>query len=87
MFTLWKDDKFFKHFGKKLTETIAKNLVNKKCAAVKGLKSPKKEGIKFDAIIHIKKNTETGYWGYDMEFSKSASKNTGKTKKKIKLTS
>lgn len=68
-FTLWKDDKFFKHFGKKMTETIARDLVTKKKANVKGLKSPNKEGVKFDVIIHIKKNSDTGYWNYDMEFN------------------
>lgn len=81
-FTLWKDDKFFKHFGKKMTLTIAKDLVNKKQAAVKGLKSPKKEGVKFDAIIHIKKNADTGYWNYEMDFD---SKPKGKSKSKSKI--
>lgn len=77
-FTLWKDDKFFAHFGKKLTETIAKELVTKRKATVKGLKSANKEGVKFDAVIHLKKNLETGYWNYEMEF---AAKKPGKGSK------
>jgi DNA topoisomerase-3 len=76
-FTLWKDDKFFALFKKKLTETLAKELITKRQATVKGLKSTKKEGVKFDAIIHLKKHPETGYWNYEMEFP--AKKSRGKT--------
>lgn len=77
-FTLWKSDKFFAHFGKKLTETIATDLVTKRKAKVKGLKSSKKEGSKFDAIILLKKNEETGYWNYEMEFDKKPAKKFSK---------
>lgn len=78
-FTLWKDDKFFKTFGKKLTETIAKELVNKGKISVKGLKSPTKEDVTFDAIIHIYENTDTGYWNYKLDFdNKPNSKGTSK---------
>jgi DNA topoisomerase-3 len=86
-FTLWKDDKFFKHFGKKMTETIAKNLVNKKQAKVKGLKSTKKEDVKFDAIISIKKDPESGYWKYEMSFDNKKPKGSNKKKTKIKFKS
>lgn len=87
-FTLWKDDSFFKHFGKKLTETIAKALVTNGKASVKGLKSQKKEGTKFDAVIRIKKDPDTGYWNYDMSFDNKPKKKRqggakGKPKKKI----
>jgi DNA topoisomerase-3 len=69
-FTLWKEDKFFARFGKKLTKTMAKGFIKKQQVAVKGLKSPTKEGVKFDAIIQLNKNTETGYWNYKLEFEK-----------------
>lgn len=77
-FTLWKDDKFFKTFGKKLTETIVKELVNKGKVTVKGLKSTKKENVKFDAVVHLLENKETGYWNYKLDFD-----NVPKTKKKF----
>jgi len=81
-FVLWKDDKFFTYFGKKLTETIAKQFIKNKKATVKGLKSTKKEGVKFDAIIHLEKNLENGYWNYRMEFdNKSKGKFKSKTTK------
>lgn len=82
-FTIWKDDKFFKHFGKRMTETIAKGLVNKQQVSVKGLKSPNKEGVKFDAVVHIKNDPETGYWKYEMDFD-DAPKNKGNSKNKFK---
>lgn len=81
-FVLWKDDKFLKTFGKKMTATIAKNLITNGKSTVKGLKSTKKEGKKFDAIIHIKKNVDSGYWNYEMEFVNS---NTKKYKNKNHL--
>lgn len=67
-FALWKEDRFFAHFGKKITETVAINLITKKRVKVKGLKSAK--GIKFDAVIVLKKNKDTGYWNYELEFEK-----------------
>lgn len=86
-FTLWKDDKFFKTFGKKITETMAKELVSKQKITVKGMKSPKKEGVKFDAIINLLKNEETGYWNFKMDFNNnSKKKSTSNTKVKRKST-
>lgn len=70
-FTLWKDDKFFKTFGKKLTETIAKDLVNYGKAEVKSLKSPTKKDVTFNAIIKINEDLKTGYWNYQLEFDNS----------------
>lgn len=84
-FTLWKDDKFFGHFGKRMTETLAKALVKERKAVVKGLKSTKKEGVKFDATVILKKNLETGYWGYELEFDntpKSKASSTGSKRPK-----
>lgn len=84
-FTLWKNDKFFKHFGKKLTLTIATEFVNNRQANVKGLKNPKKENAKFDTVIKIEKDLETGYWGYKMDFSQKTGKSKSKTKTPIKF--
>ena len=72
-FVLFKDNNFFKKFGKKLTENAAKELIKNGKTLVKGLKSTKKEGIKFDAIIHLEENKETGYWGFRLEFDNKKS--------------
>jgi DNA topoisomerase III len=79
-FTLWKDDKFFKTFSKKLTETIAKELTNKGKVTIKGMKSPNKEGVTFDAIVTIQENQETGFWNYKLDFDNSQ-KGKGQSKK------
>ncbi len=73
-FTLWKDDKFLNTFGKKMTESIAKNLIEKQQVLVKGLKSKKNESTKFDAIICLRKNPESGYWNYELKFPNKGSK-------------
>lgn len=80
-FALWKDDKFFKTFGKKLTATIAKDLIKNQKASVKGLKSPKKEDVKFNAVIKLKENKETGYWNYELDFESKAKGGRKTTKK------
>lgn len=60
-FTIWKADKFFNVFVKKMTEAIARDSVTKQEAFVKGLKSKKHENSKLNAVECLKKNTETGY--------------------------
>lgn len=67
-FTLWKEDKYLSAFGKKMTLAIAKSLVKDQKVKIKGLKSSKKPGSTFDAIIHLKKNDSSGYWNYEMSF-------------------
>lgn len=67
-FTLWKDDKYLKSLGKKMTATIAKSLVKEQKALIKGIKSKKNEGYTYDAVIHLKQNKESGYWNYEMTF-------------------
>lgn len=81
-FTLWKDDKFFAHFGKRMTETLARSLVNNGKATVKGLHSQKKENTQFDAVVLLKKNQETGYWNYELEFDTTQKKNSGSSSSK-----
>jgi DNA topoisomerase-3 len=85
-FTLWKDDKFFKTFGKKLTETIATELVNKGKANVKGLKSPNKEDVTFDAVVHIQENKESGFWNYKLDFDSNPKSSKGQGKKTVRKT-
>ena len=66
----------------------AREFVTKRKVTVKNLKSPNKEDVKFDAIIHIIKNEETGYWNYKMEFdNKKKSKPSSKPKSSIKFKS
>jgi len=66
-FVLWRNNAFFTHFGKNITETIAKKLVTEKRAKVKSLKSSK--GTKFDATIVLKKSND-GQWKFELEFEK-----------------
>ena len=79
---IFKDDKYFKSIGKKMTKAIATSLFNKKKVALKGLKS--KSGKEYDATIIV--DFSDKYPSYKMEFNdkpatKSASKSTGKKKK------
>lgn len=64
-FSLWKDNKFFKDKGKKLTKTMAKKLIALEEIEVKKLKS--KEGKEYDAFIKIKLPVEQ-YVNFEMRF-------------------
>ncbi len=68
-FIIWKEDEFFKKFGKKITEGIAKKLILNQKVSIKGFKSVKKEGVKFDANVLIEKDEKTGYWNYKFKFN------------------
>jgi DNA topoisomerase-3 len=81
-FTLWKDDKFFKHFGKRMTERIARELVKNQKTTVKGFKSVKKPGVKFDATVLLKKNADTGYWNYELSFDEKGQKKESRFSRK-----
>ncbi|WP_394884924.1 DNA topoisomerase [Clostridium butyricum] len=84
-YTLWKENNFFKYFSKNFTETIAKDLVNKGKANVT-LKNPKKDGEAFKATIYVEENSETGYWDFKFDNSKSSKKPGSKFKKGQKKT-
>ncbi|NFL43170.1 type IA DNA topoisomerase [Clostridium botulinum] len=86
-FTLWKENNFFKTFGKKLTQTIAKEIVTKGKVSVSGMKNPKKEGETFKAVIYVQEDPETGYWNYKFDNSKAKGANSSKKapKKTIKF--
>lgn len=66
-FSMWKEDKFFKDRGKKLTKTMAKQLLKNGTTLVKGFK--KKDGTgTYDANVVLK---DTGkYVNYELNFDK-----------------
>ncbi len=64
-FSIWKDNKFFKDKGKKLTKTMAKKLIALQEIEVKKLKS--KEGKEYDAFIKIRLPIEQ-YVNFEMRF-------------------
>lgn len=64
-FTLWKEDKWFANYKKKITKTIAKKLLKDKKVQVKDLYSEKKKK-KFDAVIVMFKSGE--YWSFKFNF-------------------
>ena len=66
-FGLFKQDKLMARYKKKMSKTIAKQLIQKGEALLKGVVSPK--GGKFDAKIKLKQ-LETGYWGWAFDFEK-----------------
>ena len=65
-FTIWKNNKFFEDKGKKVTKTIAKSLLSKGKANVKGLK--KKDGLgTYDATFVMSLNGD--YVNFKLEFN------------------
>lgn len=65
-FALYKDDKWFAKFKKKINKSIAKSLLKSYKAEVKGLFS-ERTGKSFDANIILKKNGR--YWGFELQFT------------------
>ncbi|EPB9414613.1 DNA topoisomerase 3 [Clostridium perfringens] len=63
-FSLWKEDKFFISRGKKITKSIAKNLINNGQAKVK-FKKKDKSG-EYEAIVKIKENGS--YINFELEY-------------------
>lgn len=63
-FSLWKDDKYFKTFGKKLNKTFVKGILKNNKAILKGLKSQK--GNVFDAEFSI--TSYDPYVKWEMKF-------------------
>lgn len=83
-FVLWKEDKYFKSIGKKMTENRAKSLV--KYQKVKVTKIRNKNGGMFDAIVEIKK-APNGYWNYNMVMEKQTQTQTqGEAMDKAEIT-
>jgi len=65
-FALYKDDKWFAKFKKKINKSIAKSLLKNFQTEVKGLFS-EKTGKTFDANVILKKNGN--YWGFELKFT------------------
>ena len=63
-FSLWKEDNFFKARGKKITKTIAKELLKSGKVEIKKLKS--KAGNEYDAIFILK--DDGIYVNFEMKF-------------------
>lgn len=66
-FRLFKEDKLMARYKKKMTKTVAKQLITKGEALVKGMVSPN-SGKKFDGRIQLKR-LDSGYWGWAFVFS------------------
>ena len=67
-FSLWKEDKGLQYFGKKLTQTMVKELLKNSRTQVKGLVNPKTKQ-KFDKdviLVH-----ENQYWNIKVDFESS----------------
>ena len=65
-FSIWKNNKFFDDKGKKVTKTIAKSLLSKGEANVKGLKKKDGSGT-YDATVVISLNGD--YVNFKLEFN------------------
>ena len=65
-FALWKNNKFFEDKGKKITKTIAKSLLSKEKANVKGFKKKDGSGT-YDATVVMSLNGD--YVNFKLEFN------------------
>ena len=65
-FTIWKDDKYIASFGKKVSKEMVQLLLKNGKVGFRNLKS--KKGNTFSAYFKYKKNEETGYFNWEIEF-------------------
>ncbi|OOM78243.1 type IA DNA topoisomerase [Clostridium sp. BL-8] len=65
-FTIWKDDKYIKSFGKNVSKEMVELLLKNGKVGFRNLKS--KKGNTFSAYFKYIKNEETGYFNWNMEF-------------------
>lgn len=65
-FTIWKDDKYIKYFGKSVSKEMVELLLKNGKVGFRNLKS--KKGNTFSAYFKYEKNEETGYFNWNMEF-------------------
>lgn len=65
-FTIWKDDKYIKSFGKNVSKEMVELLLKNGKVGFRNLKS--KKGNTFSAYFKYEKNQETGYFNWSMEF-------------------
>jgi DNA topoisomerase-3 len=67
-FTIWKDDKYIKSFGKKVSKEMVELLLNNGKVGFRNLKS--KKGTMFSAYFKYTLNEKTGYYNWEIEFIK-----------------
>lgn len=65
-FTIWKDDKYIRSFGKNVSKEMVELLLKNGKVGFRNLKS--KKGNTFSAYFKYEKNEETGYFNWNMEF-------------------
>ena len=65
-FTIWKDDKFIKSLGKKVTKEMVEILLKNGKVGFRNLKS--KKGTTFSAYLKYEKDENTGYYRWSFEF-------------------
>jgi len=65
-FTIWKDDKYIASFGKEVSKDMVQLLLKNGKVGFRNLKS--KKGNTFSAYFKYKKNEETGYYNWELEF-------------------
>ena len=67
-YTIWKDDKYIKSFGKQVSKEMVQILLERGRVGFRNLKS--KKGNVFSAYFRYEKNEETGYFNWKIEFIK-----------------
>lgn len=67
-FALWKDNRFFESMSKKITRSVAEQLLSKKKAKLKGCRSAK-TGKTYDCFVTMDVN-DSGYPQFGLEFDK-----------------
>lgn len=65
-FTIWKNDKYIKSFGKTVSREMVELLLKNGKVGFRNLKS--KKGNTFSAYFKYERNEETGYFNWKMEF-------------------
>jgi DNA topoisomerase-3 len=65
-FTIWKDDKYIKSFGKNVSKEMVELLLKNGKVGFRNLKS--KKGNTFSAYFKYEKNEKTGYFNWNIEF-------------------
>ena len=65
-YTIWKDDKYIKSFGKNVSKEMVELLLKNGKVGFRNLKS--KKGNTFSAYFKYEKNEETGYFNWKIEF-------------------
>ena len=65
-FAIWKDDKFIKSLGKKVTKEMVEILLKNGKVGFRNLRS--KKGTTFSAYLKYEKDEKTGYYRWNFEF-------------------